>query len=60
MVIAGLEGVTEGLVTIAGEDLRAKDEDGLARFRSANVGIVFQSFHLIPTMTALENVAVPA
>ena len=59
MVIAGLEGVTEGGVTVAGEDLRAMNEDDLARFRSGNVGIVFQSFHLIPTMTALENVAVP-
>ena len=59
MVIAGLEGVSEGDVTVAGEDLRAMNEDDLARFRSGNVGIVFQSFHLIPTMTALENVAVP-
>ena len=59
MVIAGLEGVTEGGVTVAGEDLRTMSEDDLARFRSGNVGIVFQSFHLIPTMTALENVAVP-
>ena len=59
MVIAGLEGVSEGDVTVAGEDLRALNEDDLARFRSGNVGIVFQSFHLIPTMTALENVAVP-
>ena len=59
MVIAGLEGVTDGEVTVAGEDLRAMNEDALARFRSGNVGIVFQSFHLIPTMTALENVAVP-
>ena len=44
---------------MAGEDLGALDEDALARFRGRNVGIVFQSFHLIPTMTALENVAVP-
>ena len=44
---------------VAGEDLGALDEDALARFRGRNVGIVFQSFHLIPTMTALENVAVP-
>jgi putative ABC transport system ATP-binding protein len=44
---------------VAGQDLRYLDEDGLARFRGRHVGIVFQSFHLIPTMTALENVAVP-
>jgi ABC-type lipoprotein export system ATPase subunit len=46
-------------VVVAGESLGALDEDALARFRGRNVGIVFQSFHLIPTMTALENVAVP-
>ena len=44
---------------VAGEDLGTSSEDALARFRGRNVGIVFQSFHLIPTMTALENVAVP-
>lgn len=59
MVIAGLERATGGRVSVAGHDLRALDEDGLALFRRDNVGIVFQSFHLIPTMTALENVAVP-
>ena len=59
MVMAGLERADTGSVTVAGEDLSALDEDALARFRGRHVGIVFQSFHLIPTMTALENVAVP-
>ena len=59
MVIAGLEAVTEGKVEVAGQDLRHLDEDALARFRRDHVGIVFQAFHLIPAMTALENVAVP-
>ena len=59
MVMAGLERPDTGAVTVADQDLGALDEDGLARFRGRNVGIVFQSFHLIPTMTALENVAVP-
>jgi putative ABC transport system ATP-binding protein len=59
MVMAGLERPDNGKVTVAGEDLGRLDEDALARFRGRNVGIVFQSFHLIPTMTALENVAVP-
>ena len=59
MVMAGLERPDSGTITVAGEDLAALDEDALARFRGHNVGIVFQSFHLIPTMTALENVAVP-
>ena len=58
-VIAGLEQATGGQVEVAGQDLRRLNEDGLARFRRGNVGIVFQSFHLVPTMTALENVAVP-
>ncbi len=58
-VIAGLEAPTSGGVTVAGVDLVGKDEDELALFRRGNVGIVFQSFHLIGTMTALENVAVP-
>lgn len=59
MVMAGLERPDAGTVTIAGEDITGMDEDSLARFRGRHAGIVFQSFHLIPTMTALENVAVP-
>jgi putative ABC transport system ATP-binding protein len=59
MIMAGLERPTGGSVRIAGSDLAALDEDGLALFRRASIGIVFQAFHLIPTMTALENVAVP-
>jgi putative ABC transport system ATP-binding protein len=59
MVMAGLERPDAGSVIVAGTDLGGLDEDGLARFRGRHVGIVFQSFHLIPTMTALENVAVP-
>ncbi len=59
MVAAGLEAPTSGKVQIAGTELTGMGEDGLARFRRGHVGIVFQSFHLIPTMTALENVAVP-
>ena len=59
MVMAGLERADSGNVMVAGEMLNKLDEDQLARFRGRNVGIVFQSFHLIPTMTALENVAVP-
>ncbi len=59
MVMAGLERADTGTVAVAGEDLERLDEDALARFRGRHVGIVFQSFHLIPTMTALENVAVP-
>ena len=59
MVIAGLERATEGRVTVVGADLGALDEDALARLRASNIGIVFQSFHLVPTMTAIENVALP-
>jgi putative ABC transport system ATP-binding protein len=59
MVIAGLERVSAGRVVVAGRDLAGLDEDALARLRRAEIGIVFQSFHLIPTMTALENVAIP-
>ncbi|MCY4451439.1 MAG: ABC transporter ATP-binding protein [Immundisolibacterales bacterium] len=59
MVVGGLERPTAGRVEVAGEDLAALDEDELARFRGAHVGIVFQAFHLIPTMTAIENVAAP-
>ena len=59
MVTAGLERADTGSVVVAGETLGTLSEDALARFRGRNVGIVFQSFHLIPTMTALENVAVP-
>ena len=59
MVAAGLEKPTSGSITVAGTDITRMGEDGLARFRLGRVGVVFQSFHLIPTMTALENVAVP-
>ena len=59
MVLSGLEQPTSGQISIAGTNLQALNEDGLARFRRQHVGIVFQSFHLVPTMTALENVALP-
>jgi putative ABC transport system ATP-binding protein len=59
MLMAGLEAATSGRVTALGHDLTVLDEDALARFRRDHVGVVFQSFHLIPTMTAIENVATP-
>ncbi|MCK6453733.1 MAG: ABC transporter ATP-binding protein [Alphaproteobacteria bacterium] len=59
MVAAGLERPSTGRVLVAGSDLGRLDEDALARFRRDHVGIVFQAFHLVPTMTALENVAIP-
>jgi putative ABC transport system ATP-binding protein len=59
MVISGLEQVTEGRIVVAGTELNGQGEDALTAFRRDTAGIVFQSFHLIPTMTALENVAIP-
>ncbi|MCR9085908.1 MAG: ATP-binding cassette domain-containing protein [Rhodobacteraceae bacterium] len=59
MLMGGLERATGGSVMALGRDLTAMDEDQLARFRRDHMGVVFQSFHLIPTMTALENVATP-
>ena len=59
MVMGGLERATGGRVHALGQDLSPMSEDALARFRRDNMGVVFQSFHLIPTMTALENVATP-
>jgi putative ABC transport system ATP-binding protein len=59
MLLAGLERATAGLIELDGLTITAMDEDALARMRRDRVGIVFQAFHLIPTMTALENVAVP-
>ena len=58
-LLAGLDEPTEGTVTVAGENLQALTEDGRAKFRADNVGFVFQTFHLLPTLTALENVMVP-
>ncbi|HUZ73350.1 MAG TPA: ABC transporter ATP-binding protein [Stellaceae bacterium] len=59
MVLGGLERPSAGRVVVAGTDLAALGEDALARFRRDRIGIVFQSFHLVPTMNALENVAIP-
>ena len=59
MVTCGLERPSAGRVAVAGVDLATLGEDGLARFRRDTIGIVFQAFHLVPTMTALENVAIP-
>ncbi len=59
MLMGGLEQATSGTITALGQELTAMNEDQLALFRRDNMGVVFQSFHLIPTMTALENVATP-
>jgi putative ABC transport system ATP-binding protein len=59
MLMGGLEQATGGTIAALGHDLTAMNEDALARFRLDHMGVVFQSFHLIPTMTALENVATP-
>src|SRR5262249_24185051 len=59
MVMAGLEKASSGRVTVAGHDFMAMNEDALALARGSDIGIVFQSFHLVPTMTAHENVALP-
>jgi len=59
MLIAGLERASGGVIEVAGQDLAPLDEDARARFRLSNIGVVFQAFHLIPSMTAAQNVAVP-
>lgn len=59
MLMAGLEKITRGEIISLGHSISGMNEDELARFRRTNVGVVFQSFHLIPTLTAIENVAIP-
>ena len=59
MIMAGLENASSGAVSVMDNDLTTMNEDHMARFRRDHMGVVFQSFHLIPTMTALENVATP-
>ena len=59
MCMAGLERPDRGTITMLGQNITAMNEDELARFRGRHIGVVFQSFHLVPTMTALENIAVP-
>lgn len=59
MLMGGLERASSGQIDVLGQDITDQDEDALARFRRDHIGVVFQSFHLIPTMTALENVATP-
>ncbi len=59
MTMAGLERANAGSVVIDGEEITRLDEDRLAAFRGRRIGVIFQSFHLVPTMTALENVALP-
>ena len=59
MIMAGLERASSGRVVVAGQDYAGKSESALARLRGKTIGIVFQAFHLVPTMTALENVALP-
>ena len=59
MIMAGLENASSGAVSVMGNDLTTMNEDHMARFRRDHMGVVFQSFHLVPTMTALENVATP-
>jgi putative ABC transport system ATP-binding protein len=59
MIVGGLERPSSGRIVVAGSDLNAMNEDALARFRRDRIGIVFQSFHLVPTMNAVENVAIP-
>jgi len=59
MIVSGLERATSGSITVAGQNITQANEDALALFRRQHTGIVFQNFHLVPTMTALENVALP-